>query len=195
MVTRPTRITVVPTALGQADLLSLRRRGPIRLNWTMPGGPMDWDALVGGLVGAAVGAGIPAVAGYHQLRRARQATDAEAFGPALLLLDQIHPDRVSMNVSTDPTVEDAKWVPLAKQAQVARERLLVVRAGHPRRRVRDKAGDAEVKLANAYISSRWQASDMAQHKGSLEYRETALGNHAEAVKAVTDLINANFSRW
>jgi len=52
---------------------------------------MDWSALAGGLIGA----GIPPILAYVGLRRARQSADAEAFGLAVLLLDRVHPERVT----------------------------------------------------------------------------------------------------
>ena len=48
-----------------------------------------WAALLGGLIGA----GIPGFLTYMGLRRARQSNDAEAFGPALLLLHRLEPYR------------------------------------------------------------------------------------------------------
>lgn len=151
---------------------------------------MDWGALLGGLIGA----GIPAILTYLGLHRARQASDAEAFGPALLLLERIDPDRVSVNVSADLDVETAKWADLAKQNEIARAGLLVVSAGHPRRRVRELAETAQIKLANAYNDSRWQADDMAHHKGDQDWRAHAKETHAEAVSAVRAVINAS-TRW
>lgn len=151
---------------------------------------MDWSALVGGLIGA----GIPAILTYLGLRRARQSSDAEAFGPAVLLLDLVHPDRVSFNVSPNQETEAAKWVALSQQAQTARERLLVVGAGHPRRRVRELAQKAQVKLANAYQASGWQANDVAKHEGDPEWRAHALEAHAEADAAMRELIDAHF-KW
>jgi len=90
---------------------------------------MDWNALIGALIGA----GIPGILTYLGLRRGRQSTDAEAFGAAILLLDRVNPDRVTMNLNPDTKAEHAKWAELQEQLAVARERLLVVSAGHPRR--------------------------------------------------------------
>lgn len=151
---------------------------------------MEWSALIGGLIGA----GVPAVLTYLGLRRGRQSSDAEAFGPAMLLLDLVHPDRVSFNVSSDPEVETAKWAQLAQQNQTARERLLVVSTGHPRRRIRELAREAQVKLANAYQASGWQASDVARHKNDPDWRARALKEHTEAVETMHKLIDANF-KW
>ena len=151
---------------------------------------MDWGALIGGLIGA----GIPAILTYQGLRRARQSSDAEAFGPAVLLLDSLHPDRISINVSSDSQVEAVKWADLAQRNDVARERLLVVSAGHPRRQVRELAKEADIKLANAYQASGWQAHDLQHHQGDSEWRKTALQRHAEAEAAVRDLIDENF-KW
>lgn len=96
---------------------------------------MDWNALVGGLIGA----GIPAALVYLGLHRARQSADAEVFGPAVLLLDRLNPERVTINLNPDAIAEGAKWAELQRQLDVARERLLVVSAGHPRRHVRKLA--------------------------------------------------------
>ncbi|MFD9485644.1 hypothetical protein ACFWBX_16985 [Streptomyces sp. NPDC059991] len=131
---------------------------------------------------------------YLGLRRARQSSDAEAFGPAVLFLDLVHPDRVSLNVSPDQETEAAKWAALSQQAQTARERLLVVSAGHPRRRVRELAQEAQVKLANAHQASGRQASDVAKHEGDPEWRAHALKAYAEADAAMRKLINAHF-KW
>ena len=90
---------------------------------------MIWGALLGGLIGA----GIPGLLTYVGLRRSRQASDAEAFGPAMLLLDRFQPERVMFNISPDGDVEAGKWADLAQQTDTTRGRLLVVRAGHPRR--------------------------------------------------------------
>jgi hypothetical protein len=59
---------------------------------------MIWGALLGGLIGA----GISGFLTYLGLRRTRQASDAEAFGPAVLLLDRFQPDRVMFSISRDP---------------------------------------------------------------------------------------------
>ena len=75
----------------------------------------------------------------------RQSADAEAFGAAILLLDRVNPDRVAINLNPDTTAESAKWAELQEQLAVARERLLVVSAGHPRRHVRELALATEVK--------------------------------------------------
>ena len=79
---------------------------------------MDWSALIGGLIGA----GIPAVLAYLGLHRARQSADAEAFGPAVLLLDRVNPDRVTMNLNADAAAEAPKWAELQRQLDTARER-------------------------------------------------------------------------
>src|SRR5260370_27215264 len=85
-------------------------------------GDMDWGALIGGLIGA----GIPAVLAYLGLHRARQSADAETFGPAVLLLDRLNPDRVTINLNPDAAAEAEKWAELQRQLDVARERPLVV---------------------------------------------------------------------
>src|SRR5258708_31706977 len=107
---------------------------------------MDWNALIGGLIGA----GIPGILTYLGLRRGRQSADAEAFGAAILLLDRVNPVRVTINFNPDTTGENAKWTDLQAQLALARERLLVVSAGHPRRHVRELALVTEVKVTNAF---------------------------------------------
>jgi hypothetical protein len=150
---------------------------------------MTWGALLGGLIGA----GIPGLLTYMGLRRGRQSNDAEAFGPALLLLHRLQPDGVMWNVSSDAAVEAAKWEGFPEQIAMARERLLVVRAGNPRRRVRDLAGIAEIKLGNVYRAMGYQLRDMLTNRDNPEwvvhYRET----YSEADRAMRDLIEANFA--
>jgi hypothetical protein len=148
---------------------------------------MEWGALIGGLIGA----GIPAILTYLGLRRTRQSTDAEAFGPALLLLDRLHPDRVAMNLR-DADTEAATWVELQQQLHEARERLLVVSAGHPRRRVRQLAQDAQIKVANAFSSSQWVVGDMLRNRDNTEWMDHARQTHADATTAMRRLIDANF---
>jgi hypothetical protein len=124
---------------------------------------MDWNALIGGLIGA----GVPAIMVYLGWHRQRQSADAEAFGPAVLLLDRLNPDRVMINAGPDDAAEAAKWQDLQHQLDVARERLLVVSAGNPRRHLRELARAAEVKLANACQRSSWGRARLAnQHRQS-----------------------------
>jgi precorrin-2 methylase len=149
---------------------------------------MDWSALVGGLIGA----GIPAVLAYLGLHRARQSADAEVFGPAVLLLDRLNPDRVTMNLNPDATAEAARWAELQRQLDLARERLLIVSAGHPRRRLRRLAQDAQVKIANAFQASNWAVRDLQANKDNPEWMDHARKTHAEAMAAMRDLIDANF---
>lgn len=149
---------------------------------------MDWNALLGGLIGA----GIPAVLAYLGLRRAGQSADANAFGPAILLLDRVNPDRVAINVNPDAQAEDAKWAELRQQLGVARERLLTVSAGNPRRYVRELARDADVKLTNAFEAARWVIVDMEANKDNPEWMGTARQRHVEAMNSMRNLIDANF---
>jgi len=110
---------------------------------------MCWSALIGGLIGA----GIPAVLACLGWHRARQSADAEAFGPAARLLDRVNPDRVTMNLNADAAAEAPQWAELQRQLDTARERLLVVSAGNPRRHVWELARAAEVKAGNAFKAS------------------------------------------
>jgi hypothetical protein len=149
---------------------------------------MDWSALVGGLIGA----GIPAILAGLGLQRTRQASDAEAFGPAVLLLDRLNPDRVAFNINPDVTAEGGKWAELQKQLDVARERLLIVSAGNPRRRVRELAQDAEVKVTNAFQASSWAVHDLQANRNNPEWMDHARKTHAAADAAMRTLIDANF---
>ncbi|MGI8448710.1 MAG: hypothetical protein ACR2MP_16335 [Streptosporangiaceae bacterium] len=150
---------------------------------------MDWGALVGGLIGA----GIPGVLAYLGLRRGRQSADAEAFGPAVLLLVQLDPRRVTFNFSPDAAPEGDKRKELQQRADQARERLLVVSAGNPRRQVRELAQVAEAKLAAAIQASGWVARDMQANRDNPGWLDTARQAHAEAETALRELISANFS--
>jgi hypothetical protein len=148
-----------------------------------------WAALLGGLIGA----GIPGFLTYMGLRRARQSNDAQAFGPALLLLHRLEPYRVMMNVSRDLEVEAAKWTDMPQKIEAARERLLVVSAGNPRHRVRELAFAAQVKLGNVHHAMGWQLSDMLTHKDNLEWVDIYRKAHAEAETTMRELIDANFA--
>jgi hypothetical protein len=83
---------------------------------------MNWGALLGGLIGGS----IAAVLTYIGLRRGRQSTDAEAFGPALLLLYRMEPNRIMFNINPNVEAEAARLAQLSQQTDTARERLLVV---------------------------------------------------------------------
>jgi hypothetical protein len=130
---------------------------------------------------------------YIGLRRARQSNDAEAFGPALLLrlLYRIQPDRVMVNISPEPSVRTVRLMKLSHETDTARERPLVVSAGHPRRRVRDLADLAQVKLGNVNHAMGWQVGDMGEDNPEWvdHYREV----YAEAETAMRDLIDTNFA--
>jgi hypothetical protein len=150
---------------------------------------MDWNALIGALVGA----GIPATLVYVGLHRQRQSADAEAFGPAVLLLDRVNPDRLTINLNPDQTAQAAIMADLQSQVDVARGRLLVVAAGSPRRRVRKLARIAEVKLANVFHGSSWAVRDLQLNWDNPEWMAIAREPHAEAVAAMETLIEANFA--
>ncbi len=125
---------------------------------------MDWNALTGALIGA----GIPASLVYAGLHRQRQSADAEAFGPAVLLLDRVNPDRLTINLIPDPVAEAAMLADLQQQISLARERLLVVSAGNPRRQVRKLARIAEVKLANVFHGSSWAVRDLQAEQSRMD---------------------------
>ncbi len=150
---------------------------------------MDWNALVGALIGAS----IPGILTYLGLRRGRQSADAEAFGAAILLLDRVNPDRVAINLNPDTTAESAKWAELQEQLAVARERLLVVSAGHPRRHVRELALATEVKVTNAFQASHWVVSDMKTNRDNPEWMDRARKLHTDAEATLRQLIDANFT--
>ncbi len=149
---------------------------------------MSWSALIG----AFIGAGIPAGLAYVKLLRDRQMTDANAYGPALLLLDQMDPIRVTMNVGT-PEVEAERWKAFTQQVDAARERLLVVSAGHPRPDIRELAEQAAVKLADVRNASSWAVSDLLRNRDNAEWMDTARKTHAEARQALRNLIEATFT--
>lgn len=150
---------------------------------------MDWNALIG----AFIGAGVPATLVYVGLRLQRQSADAEAFGPAVLVLDRVNPDRLTINFIPDPVAEAAMLADLQRQVGVARERLLIVAAGNPRRRVRKLARIAEVKLANVFHGSSWAVRDLQVNRSNPEWMGLARERHAQAVAAMEALIEANFA--
>ncbi len=153
---------------------------------------MNWSTWSAALVGGLVGAFIPATLTYMGLLRGRQSSDAEAFGPAVLLLDRVSPDRVTINLNPDRSLEATKWAELEKQLDTARERLLVVSAGNPRRYVRELARSAEVKVFNAYNASAWAIRDMQANRDNPEWMVYARKAHDEAMTVMRDLIRANF---
>jgi hypothetical protein len=148
-----------------------------------------WAALLGGLIGA----GIPGVLTYMGLRRTRQASDAEAFGPALLLLHRLNPYSVMANVNADPEVEAAKWADMPQTVETARGRLLVVSAGNPRKRVRDLAFTAQRKLGELDHAAGFLVHDMLRNNDNPGWVEHFREVHAETETAVRELIDANFA--
>jgi hypothetical protein len=150
---------------------------------------LAWNALIGALIGA----GIPATLVYVGLHRQRQSADAEAFGPAVLLLDRVNPDRLMISLIPDPVAEAAMLADLRQQISLARERLLVVSAGNPRRQVRMLARIAEVKLANVFHGSSWAVRDLQANRNNPAWLDHARKTHAEAVAAMDALIEANFA--
>ncbi len=120
-----------------------------------------------------------------------EATVAQAVGPAMLLLDRMNPFRVTMNAGT-PEIEEARWKELTQQVDTARERLLIIAAGHPRRDIRELAAQAQVKLANVLQASGWAVSDLLQNRNNPEWMEHTQKTHEEAVEALQELIDATF---
>lgn len=167
--------------------------GRLRSRLTQEWGMSDaLIAAVGGLVGALIGAAIPAWLSYIQNGRSRQSADAEAFGPAGLLLSDVDPDRVALNVRHDDT-ETAMWAEIAARTQVVRSQLLVVAAGHPRPQVRKLAQGAQIKIANAVTSAGWLVRDLREGH-DLTIRDQAREDHQAATEALQDLIDASFGR-
>jgi hypothetical protein len=150
---------------------------------------VDWSALIGGLIGA----GIPTLAAAVGMRRQRQTADAEAFGPAVSLLRRVNPDRVLINANPDAEAQYAEMRELEELIGVAGERLLVVAAGNPRRRVRKLAREAEVKLGNVFHGTAWAVRDLLQNRDNPAWMDHARNTFTEADRALTELIEANFA--
>jgi hypothetical protein len=153
---------------------------------------MNWSTWSAALVGGLVGAFIPATLTYMGMLRGRQSADAEVFGPAVLLLYRVHPERVTINLNPDSSLEARKWAELEKQLDTARERLLVVSAGNPRRYVREFAVSAEVRITSAYQASAWAVRDLQANRVNPEWMDYARKVHDRAMTAMRDLIRANF---
>jgi hypothetical protein len=137
-------------------------------------------------------------AGSGSQNRARQitpefeATVAQAVGPAILLLDRMDPVRVTINVG-NAEVEEARWKELTQQVYAARERLLIIAAGHPRQDIRKLAEQAQVKLANVLQASGWAVSDLLRNRDNPEWMEHARKTHEEAKDALQELIDTTFT--
>src|SRR6266566_2620352 len=82
--------------------------------------------------------------------------------------------------------------PSLTNSDTARERLLVVSAGNPRRHVRDLAQAAEVKVDNAFKASLWVVRDMQANRDNPDWMDHARKTHAETEAAMHNLIDANF---
>jgi hypothetical protein len=113
----------------------------------------------------------------------------------MLLLYRMQPDRVMMNISSDFDDENANVAKLAEQTDTARERLLIVRAGNPRRRVRDLADLAQTALGNVHHAMGWQVRSMLRHEDNPEWVDHYRETHAEAETTMRKLIDANFAWW
>jgi hypothetical protein len=92
----------------------------------------------------------------------------------------MHPNRIMFNISGDPDAEATKVRELAEQTQTARERLLIVRAGHPRRQVRELAEVAQVKLGNVHHALGWQVGEMLRNRDNPAWGDHYRETHAEA---------------
>jgi hypothetical protein len=122
-----------------------------------------------------------------------EATIAQAVGPAMLLLDRMNPVRVTMNVS-NAEAEQTRWKELTERVDAARERLLIIAAGHPRPEIRELAAQAQVKLANVLHASGWAVRDLLQNRSNPEWMERAQKTHEEANQALQQLIDATFAQ-
>jgi hypothetical protein len=100
---------------------------------------------------------------------------------------------VTINFNPDTAVENAKWTELQAQLSLARERLLVVSAGHPRRHVRELALVTEVKVTSAFEASHWAVHDMQVKRDNHEWMDRARKVHADAGATLRQLIEANFA--
>lgn len=76
----------------------------------------------------------------------------------------------------------------------ARERLLIIAAGHPRRDIRELATQAQVKLANVLQASGWAVGDLLQNRNNPDWMEHAQKTHEEAVETLQELIDATFTQ-
>jgi HNH endonuclease len=122
-----------------------------------------------------------------------EAAIAQAVGPAMLLLDRMNPLRVTMNVS-NAEAEQARWKELAERVDAARERLLIIGAGHPRPNIRELAAQAQVKLANVLHASGWAVHDLLQNRSNPEWMERAQKTHEEANQVLRQLVDATFAQ-
>jgi hypothetical protein len=100
---------------------------------------------------------------------------------------------VTFNFSPDVAAEADKWKELRQRTDQARERLLVVSAGNPRRQVRELAQVAEAKPTAAIQASGWVVHDMQAKRDNPGWLDTARQTHADAEMALRELISANFS--
>jgi hypothetical protein len=98
-----------------------------------------------------------------------------------------------VNITVNAEVQDARLAEVSQLTDTARERLLVVMAGHPRRHVRELADIAQVKLGRAFGAMGWQVSDMLGNKDNPEWVQHYRVAYAEADSAIRELIDANFA--
>src|SRR5689334_7236325 len=87
----------------------------------------------------------------------------------------------------------ARQVGAHERVDAARERLLVISAGHPRRDIRELAEQAQVKLANLRNPSQRAVMDLLAHKNNPEGMTGALDVHGDAREALRSLIEATFT--
>jgi hypothetical protein len=105
----------------------------------------------------------------------------------------MQPDFVMVNITVNAEVQHARLAEVSQLTDTARERLLVVRAGHPRRHVRELADIAQIKLGRAFGAMGWQVNDMLGNKDNPEWVEHYRVAYAEADSAMRELIDANFA--
>jgi hypothetical protein len=149
---------------------------------------MDWtqlgDAVIGGLLGGGVTAGVA----WQQLRadrrrnrEDRQYQDAEVVAEAWQLLIDVAPERRGINISADPAVENEQWVALKERMQQVGKQLLWLAAGRPSADVRAAAGQLSSALSRAVVASEWHVRDVQARRDPEPSLSRAQEAHAEAM--------------
>jgi hypothetical protein len=145
---------------------------------------LDSSSLLSGHIDAA----IPGSLTLLGIRRRVRETDAAVFGPAMLLLNEFDPDIAAMAVLPDRQAELDRWRERATRLNSAREQLLVIAAGHPRRQVREGAERTQVALANAARSTTWVVRDITANPNNPD-------GMTQARAALSSVVAAHFWRW
>jgi hypothetical protein len=146
-----------------------------------------WTAVAGG-TGGFLGASLSALLTYRSRaidrRREQQRLDGDVLGPVSILLSDANPDRLGFNVSRDMTVQDERMADLRQRANASSGQLLTMAASHPNKEARKLADELAVATGNAITSASWFIRDLVNDR-ALDYRDTALADHAKA----QDLLN------